>query len=53
MRYEKLVNNFHSFLFYGFIYKPNDADQVKLTLKLDPNDPDYDEKAKQIPPFMH
>ena len=43
------MNNFSSFLNYGFISNGDDiGDQVTLLLQLDPKDPLYDEKRRML-----
>jgi len=44
----KKLSNYDLFMNYGFLYEPNEANEIQLVVDLDNNDPEYREKIYKL-----
>ena len=51
--YRKSVNNYESFLYFGYVSDQSVRDHVNVRLSLDKDDPMYDEKKEEVLPQFH
>ena len=47
---EKSFSNYDLFMSYGFLYQPDETNEIQLALMLDENDPEYREKVSKLEP---